>query len=35
MNSPDGTIYEGVFFNHKMHGEGCYIDRNGTKSEGI
>jgi len=18
-----------------MHGEGCYIDRNGTKSEGI
>jgi hypothetical protein len=31
---PDGTLYEGEFVNHKMHGEGYYIDKNGSKWEG-
>lgn len=26
---PDGTIYEGEWGNHRMHGEGYYIDSKG------
>ena len=30
----DGSIYDGEWKEHKMHGEGCYIDRSGNKYEG-
>ena len=31
---PDGSIYDGQWNNHKLHGEGVYIDREGLKWEG-
>jgi hypothetical protein len=31
---PDGTLYEGEFKDHRMHGEGYYIDKNGNRWEG-
>ena len=31
---PDGAIYDGEWKDHKMHGEGQFIDRKGQKWEG-
>lgn len=30
----DGTYYEGYWKDHRMHGEGLFIDKNGKKWEG-
>jgi hypothetical protein len=30
----DGCVYEGEWFNHKMHGEGVFIDIEGNRWEG-
>ena len=35
MTNPDNTSYEGDWSNNLMHGEGIYIDKNGSRWEGI